>query len=87
MNLTILHIAATAIIGIFIGLGMRYYQPGPKPMELHWTIVTGILGAVGIAFLGAWIGLFSLGDFMYYASAPIGAVITLLIYNIIIADE
>lgn len=88
MNMmTIVHLAVISLIGTGVGLGMRHYQPGPTPMALNWSIIGGILGAIGVPLLGAWIGLFSLGDFMFYCSAPIGAVISLLVYNIIIAEE
>ena len=37
--------------------------------------------------MGAQIGIYEIGDFMYYATAPTGALIALMVYNVVIAKE
>lgn len=83
----IVHLVALVVIGAAMGLLTRHYQPGPEPMDISWSIVAGIIGAAIVSFLGAQIGLYEIGNFMYYASAPTGSLIALIIYNIIIAKE
>ena len=83
----IVHLVALAIIGTLMGLITRHMQPGPEPMDISWSIVSGIIGAAVVSLLGAQIGLYDIGDFMYYASAPTGSIIALIIYNIIITKE
>ena len=86
-NMLIVHLVALAIIGTLMGLITRHMQPGPEPMDISWSIVSGIIGAAVVSLLGAQIGLYDIGDFMYYASAPTGSIIALIIYNIIITKE
>ena len=83
----IVHLFALVVIGILMGLLTRHYQPGPEPMDISWSMFSGVIGAAAISLLGAQIGLYEVGDFMYYASAPTGSLIALIIYNIIIAKE
>ena len=82
-----LFVALTLIMGGGLGVWAYKFNPAKQPMILPWSIIAGAVGAQGNAGLGAWIGLFGLGDFMYFASAATGAVIGLLIYNIAIAKE
>ena len=82
-----LFIALTLVMGGGLGVLARQFNPARQPMTLPWSIISGAVGALAIAGLGAWIGLFGLGDFMYFASAATGAVIGLLSYNIAIAKE
>lgn len=86
-NMLILHLAVVLIIGAAMGLLTRHLQPGEQPMDLSWSLVSGIIGAVAVSLLGAQIGIYEIGDFMYYATAPTGALIALMIYNVIIAKE
>lgn len=77
----------TAVLGAATGWVMRKYQPGPVPMDLFWSLTVGAIGALVIAGLGAWIGLYPMGGLMTYPSAITGAVIALYIYNIVITEE
>ena len=83
----IAHLVAMVVIGAAMGLLTRYFQPGPMPMDMSWSMVTGVIGAALISLLGVQIGLYEIGDFMFYASAPTGSLIALIIYNIIITKE
>ena len=80
-------IIITVILGAITGVVIRHMQPGPKPMDLFWSLTVGAVGALGVAALGAWIGLYEIQEFMTYPSAVTGAVIALIVYNIVIADE
>ena len=56
-------------------------------MGLYWSLVSGVVGAVAVTLMGAQIGIYEIGDFMYYATAPTGALIALMVYNVVIAKE
>ena len=86
-NMLILHLAAIGIIGAAMGLITRHLQPGEQPMGLYWSLVSGVVGAVAVTLMGAQIGIYEIGDFMYYATAPTGALIALMVYNVVIAKQ
>ena len=83
----ILHLAAIGIISAAMGLITRHLQPGEQPMGLYWSLVSGVVGAVAVTLMGAQIGIYEIGDFMYYATAPTGALIALMVYNVVIAKQ
>ena len=77
----------TAALGAATGMFMVRVMPGGLPNDLFWSVSGGVLGALAIAGLGAWIGLYTLGDLMTYPSAITGAIMGVFVYNIIIAKE
>ena len=83
----ILHLVLLIAIGTAMGLITRYYHPGPTPLDAVWSVVSGIIGAAVVSLFGAQIGLYELGDFMYYASAPTGALIGVMVYAVIITKD
>lgn len=83
----ILHLVLLVAIGAAMGLITRYYHPGPTPLDAVWSVVSGIIGAAIVSLFGAQIGLYELGDFMYYASAPTGALIGVMVYAVIITKD
>lgn len=83
----IIHIIGLALIGTGMGLWLRKLQPGPEPMALSWSIVSGIIGAFVVSLFGGHLGMFPIGGVLYYTSAPVGAIMALMIYNIIIVKD
>ena len=83
----ILHLVLLVAIGAAMGLITRYYHPGPTPLDAIWSIISGVIGAAIVTLLGAYIGLYDLGGFMYYATAPTGALIGVMVYAVIITKE
>ena len=83
----ILHLVLLVAIGIAMGLITRHYQPGPTPLDATWSMVSGVIGAAIVTLAGAQIGLYELGDFMYYATAPTGALIGVIVYAVIITKD
>lgn len=86
-GLLIVHLAVVAAMGVGVGLWLRKMQPGPEPMDLSWSIAIGIVGALGVALFGVWMEMYVMGDLLYYATGPVGALIALMLYNIAIAKE
>lgn len=82
----ILHLVLLVAIGAAMGLITRYYHPGPTPLDAIWSIISGVIGAAIVTLLGAYIGLYDLGGFMYYATAPTGALIGVMVYAVIICQ-
>lgn len=86
-GLLIAHILGLVAIGAGMGVWIRKLQPGPEPMALSWSIISGIIGACVVSLLAGWVGMFPIGGVLYYTSAPVGAIMALMVYNIIIAKE
>lgn len=86
-DLLIVHVLALVVIGAGMGVWIRKLQPGPEPMALSWSIVSGVIGAWIVSLLAGWVGMFPIGGVLYYTSAPIGSIMALMVYNIIITKE
>lgn len=86
-NLLFLHLVLLVAIGAGMGLITRYYHPGPTPLDAAWSMISGVIGAAIVTLAGAYIGLYPLGGFMYYATAPTGALIGVMVYAVIITKD
>lgn len=84
---SVIHLALVVAIGGGIGIWLRKLQPGPEPMDLSWSITIGVLGALVVALFGVWTSMYPIGGVLYYTSSPVGALIALLVYNIVITKE
>ena len=86
-NLLILHLVLLVVIGAAMGLLTRHYQPGPTPLDAAWSMISGVIGAAIVTMVGVYISLYPLGGFMYYATAPTGALIGVMVYAVIITKD
>lgn len=86
-NLLFLHLVLLVVIGAAMGLITRYYHPGPTPLDATWSMISGVIGAAIVTMVGVYIGLYPLGGFMYYATAPTGALIGVMVYAVIITKD
>lgn len=85
--LLILHLVLLVVIGAAMGLLTRHYQPGPTPLDAAWSMISGVIGAAIVTMVGVYISLYPLGGFMYYATAPTGALIGVMVYAVIITKD
>lgn len=86
-TLLILHLVLLVVIGAAMGLLTRHYQPGPTPLDAAWSMISGVIGAAIVTMVGVYISLYPLGGFMYYATAPTGALIGVMVYAVIITKD
>lgn len=86
-NLLFLHLVLLVVIGAAMGLLTRHYQPGPTPLDAAWSMISGVIGAAIVTMVGVYISLYPLGGFMYYATAPTGALIGVMVYAVIITKD
>lgn len=73
----------TIIIGFFAGLIAKFITPGRDPSGFIITTLLGIVGAMVATFLGQAIGWYRAGEGAGFIGAIVGAVIVLVIYNMV----
>lgn len=76
-------IIGTIIIGLLVGLVARFLKPGDDPMGWIMTIVLGIVGSLLASYGGQAIGIYRAGEGAGFIGAVVGAVIVLVIYNMV----
>ncbi len=80
-------IIAFLILGLLAGLIARAIFPGRQPGGIIITMIVGVVGALLGGFLAAWIfnadPLDEFFDVSTWITAIVGALIVLLIYNLI----
>jgi uncharacterized membrane protein YeaQ/YmgE (transglycosylase-associated protein family) len=71
----------TILIGFVAGLLARALKPGNDKLNLLWTIVLGVGGALLAFFVGKAIGWYGPGEPAGFIASIIGAIILLVIYG------
>lgn len=71
------------IMGLIVGVIARAIKPGSDAMGWVMTIVLGIIGAVVGGFIASALNLNANGGFMGLVLSVIGAIIVLVIYEMI----
>ena len=71
----------TILIGFVAGLLARALKPGNDKLNLLWTIVLGIGGALLAFFVGKTVGWYGPGEPAGFIASIIGAIVLLLIYG------
>jgi uncharacterized membrane protein YeaQ/YmgE (transglycosylase-associated protein family) len=71
------------IIGFIVGLVAKFLMPGRDPGGFIVTTLLGIVGALVATFLGQAMGIYAAGQTAGFIGAVIGAIVVLLIYNLV----
>jgi uncharacterized membrane protein YeaQ/YmgE (transglycosylase-associated protein family) len=74
----------TIVIGFFAGLVAKFVTPGREPKGFLFTTLLGIAGALVARWLGSALGIYHEGQSAGFIASIIGAVILLLIYQLIL---
>jgi uncharacterized membrane protein YeaQ/YmgE (transglycosylase-associated protein family) len=75
----------TIIIGFVAGLIAKFLTPGRDPGGFIITTLLGIVGALVATWLGQAIGWYRAGEGAGLIGAVVGAVIVLVIYNMVVS--
>jgi len=78
-----LHLLWIIIIGFIVGLIARAVTPGEGPTGFILTTILGIIGAVVATYIGQAIGLYAEGSPAGFIASVLGAVVLLIVYNLI----
>lgn len=78
-----MHLIATIIIGLLVGIVAKLLMPGRDPGGFIITALLGIVGAIVATYLGRALGLYGPGQSAGFIGAVIGAVILLAIYRLL----
>ncbi|HZF77926.1 MAG TPA: GlsB/YeaQ/YmgE family stress response membrane protein [Acetobacteraceae bacterium] len=73
----------TIIIGFVAGLIAKFLHPGRDPGGFIVTTLLGIVGAFVATFLGQAVGWYRAGEGAGLIGAVVGAVVVLVIYNMV----
>lgn len=76
-------ILGTIVVGLIVGLIARALMPGRDPMGWIMTILLGIAGSFLASYGGSALGLYPAGSPVGWIASIIGAMILLLIYNMV----
>lgn len=77
------HLLWTVLIGFVAGIIAKMLTPGAGPSGFIWTAVLGVGGAVLSTWLGQTMGWYKSGDAASFIGAVVGAIVLLLVYNVI----
>jgi len=77
-----LHFIWVIIIGFIVGLIARAVTPGAGPSGFFITALLGIVGSVIATWIGQALGLYAPGNPAGFIASVIGAVVLLVIYNL-----
>ncbi|NWA27385.1 GlsB/YeaQ/YmgE family stress response membrane protein [Pseudomonas gingeri] len=78
-----MHIIWTIFIGLIVGLVARFLKPGDDSMGWIMTILLGIGGSLAATYGGQALGIYHAGQSAGFIGAVVGAIILLVIYNLI----
>ncbi len=81
--MTFTGIISTLFIGLIVGLIARFLKPGKDTMGWLWTIVLGVAGSFAATYGGQALGLYTAGQGAGFIGSVVGAIILLVIYNVI----
>ncbi len=73
----------TILIGFVVGIVAKMLTPGRDPAGFLITVAIGIAGSLIATFGGQALGLYSAGQAAGFIGSVIGAIILLVVYNLI----
>lgn len=73
----------TIFVGLVVGLIARAIKPGDDKMGWIMTIVLGILGSLAAGYVGRAMGLYQPGQPAGWIASVIGAIVLLVIYDMV----
>jgi uncharacterized membrane protein YeaQ/YmgE (transglycosylase-associated protein family) len=72
-----------AFIGLIVGAVARFILPGEQKLGWIMTAILGIAGSFLANYVGAAIGWYKAGEVSGFIASVIGAVILLVVYNMV----
>jgi uncharacterized membrane protein YeaQ/YmgE (transglycosylase-associated protein family) len=72
-----------AFIGLIVGAVARFVLPGEQKLGWIMTALLGIAGSFLANYVGAAIGWYKAGEVSGFIASVIGAVILLVVYNMV----
>lgn len=76
-------IISTLLIGLIVGLIARFIKPGRDSMGWIVTILLGIAGSIAATYGGQALGVYQAGQTAGFIGAVVGAVVLLVIYDLL----
>jgi len=73
----------TVIVGLVVGLIARALKPGDDKMGLFWTIILGIAGSLIAGYVGRALHWYAPGQGAGWIASIVGAIVLLVIYNVV----
>ncbi|SDD34164.1 Uncharacterized membrane protein YeaQ/YmgE, transglycosylase-associated protein family [Cupriavidus sp. YR651] len=73
----------TVLVGLVVGLIARAIKPGDDKMGWIMTIVLGVLGSIAASYVGRAMGLYQPGQAAGWIASVIGAIVLLVIYDMV----
>ena len=73
----------TILIGFVVGIVAKMLTPGRDPSGFLITVAIGIAGSLIATFGGQALGLYSAGQGAGFIGSVVGAIILLVVYNLI----
>jgi uncharacterized membrane protein YeaQ/YmgE (transglycosylase-associated protein family) len=77
----------SALMGLLVGVVAKFVMPGKDPGGYFGTALLGIVGAVVASWIGGKLGFYRIGDPVGFIAAVIGAMVILLLYRVLLANE
>ena len=73
----------TVFVGLIVGLIARAIKPGDDKMGWIMTIILGVLGALAAGYVGRAMGLYQPGQPAGWIASVLGAIVLLVIYDLV----
>lgn len=81
------HLIVTIFIGFFAGLIARALHPGEDKAGFIVTTLLGIAGSLVATYAGRFLGFYSVGSSAGFIASILGAIIILVIYNLLTKQD
>jgi uncharacterized membrane protein YeaQ/YmgE (transglycosylase-associated protein family) len=78
-----MHLIWTVLIGFVVGLLARFLMPGDDKMGIIMTTILGIVGSLAATYVGQFMGWYTAGEGAGFIASLVGALLLLLIYNMV----
>ena len=73
----------TLFVGLIVGLLARAIKPGDDKMGWIMTILLGVFGSLAAGYVGRAMGLYEPGQPVGWIASIIGAIVLLIIYDMV----
>ncbi len=73
----------TVFVGLIVGLIARAIKPGDDKMGWIMTIILGVLGALAAGYVGRAMGFYQPGQPAGWIASVLGAIVLLVIYDLV----
>ena len=76
-------IIGTILVGLIVGLIARAIKPGRDAMGWIMTIILGIAGSFLAGYVGQAMGWYAIGEPAGWIASIVGAIVLLVLYNLV----